>query len=44
MRRVLFLAAVMAVTGTAFILGSAQFRIGAQTGTPAAAHQGFVGA
>jgi hypothetical protein len=42
MRPVPFLAALLAVA--AVVLGSAQLRTGAQTGTLAPAHQGFVGA
>ena len=45
MRRVPFFAALLPVVATAaLVLGSAQLRTGAQTGTPAAADQGFVGA
>jgi hypothetical protein len=45
MRRVPFLAALLAVAvATALVLGSTQLRTGAQTGTPSAAGQGFVGA
>jgi hypothetical protein len=43
MRRVPFLGAALAIAA-AFVLGSAQVRTGAQTGTPSAAGQGFVGA
>ncbi len=44
MRRVPFLAALVAVAAAALVLGPVQPRAGAQTGTPAAAGQGFVGA
>jgi hypothetical protein len=44
MRRVPFFAALLPVATAALVLGSAQLRTGAQTGTPAAADQGFVGA
>ena len=44
MRRVPFLAALLAVATAALVLGSARLRTGAQTGTPAATGQGFVGA
>ena len=44
MRRVPFLAALLAVAAAALVLGSAGLRTGAQTGTPPAAGGGFVGA
>ncbi len=44
MRRVPFLAALLAVVAAALVLGSAPSRTGAQNATPAAAGQGFVGA
>ena len=44
MRRVPFFAAVLPVAAAALVLGSAQLRTGAQTGTPSAASQDFVGA
>jgi hypothetical protein len=44
MCRVPFFAALLPVATAVLVLGSAQLRTGAQTGTPAAADQGFVGA
>lgn len=44
MRRVPFPAVLLAAVLTVFVLGSAQLRTGAQTGTPPATTQGFVGA
>jgi hypothetical protein len=44
MRPVPFLAAVLSVGAVAFVLGSAQIRVGAQSGTPTATSRGFVGA
>jgi hypothetical protein len=44
MRRVPFFAALLPVATAALVLGSAQLRTGAQTGTPSAAGHGFVGA
>ena len=44
MRRVPFLAALLAVAVAAFVLGSAQDPTSAQDATPAAAGRGFVGA
>jgi hypothetical protein len=44
MRRVPFPAALLTVAAAAVVLGSAQLRTGAQTATPAPAHQDFVGA
>lgn len=44
MRRVPFLAALLAVAAAALVLGSAPLRTGAQTATPAAADRGFVSA
>jgi hypothetical protein len=44
MRRVPFLAALLAVAAAALVLGSAPLPTGAQTGTPSAAGQDFVGA
>jgi hypothetical protein len=44
MHRVPVLAVFLPVAAAALVLGSAQLRTGAQSGTPAAAGQGFVGA
>jgi hypothetical protein len=44
MRRIPFLAAVLSVAAAAVVLGSSQFRAGAQPGTPSAAGQDFAGA